>query len=157
MTWVMPADVRQRELGRILVEHLDDASNLGIRDAGRAEGPIDGRQIVVRHRQMLLRAARAAPLVAKLIERQKRLPFIDQIEIDVKQILSLRRYHDHVLGPDFFEQSPIHLAISAPPALRLPGDREHMASASADRRLGAGHRAAYWASPISLRISLFSS
>ena len=66
--------------------------------------PVDGRQVVVRHRKMLLRPAGPAALHAKLIEREKRLALVDQVEVDIEQLLALRRDDDHMVGPDFFEQ-----------------------------------------------------
>jgi len=50
-----------------------------------------------------------------LVERQERLAFIDQVEIDVKQILALRRHHDYMVGPQFIEQGAMaaHRSISA--------------------------------------------
>ena len=107
---VMPADVRQRELRRVLVEHLDDAPDLGIGHGRGAVRHVDGRQIMVGHGEMLLRAARPATLHPKLVECEKGLAFVDQIEVDVKQVLSLRRPHDHMLRPQLVEQRALALA-----------------------------------------------
>jgi len=104
------SDMRQRELSRVLVEHFDDTPNLDVCNAGRAERPIGRGQVMVRHRQMLPGATRAPPLDPQLIEGQERLSFVDQVEIDVKQILALRRYHDHMLGPYLVEQRATHWA-----------------------------------------------
>ena len=103
---MIPADMRQPEFARILVEHFDDAANFGICHTRGAARTIDGRQIVVGHREMLLRPARSSALHAKLIESEEGLAFVDQVEIDVKQFLALRRYHDDMVGPDFLEQRP---------------------------------------------------
>ncbi len=99
-----PANMRQFEFGRILIEHFDDTADFRIGHAGGAERTIDGRQIMIRHGEMLLRPARFAALHPQLIEGEKRLAFIDQIEIDTEQFLALRRHHDDVVGPDFLEQ-----------------------------------------------------
>ena len=101
---VVPADVRQSKFRRVLVEHLDDTPDFRISHAGRAERSVDGRQIMIRHSEMLLRAARFASLHPKLVEGQKGLPFVDQVEIDVKQILSLGGFQDHMVGPYLVEQ-----------------------------------------------------
>ena len=103
---VKPADMGQPEIPCVLVHHLDDAADFRIRHARGAALAIDGRQIVVGDREMLLRPARLPALDAQLIEGEKRLALVDQIEIDVKQRLALRRHHDHMVGPDFFEQRP---------------------------------------------------
>jgi hypothetical protein len=88
---VMPADMRQRQLGCVLIEHLDHAPNFRIRHAGRAERPVDGRQIMVGDREMPLRAAGLASLDPELVEGKKGLALVDQIEIDIKEIFALRR------------------------------------------------------------------
>src|ERR1700731_3357480 len=101
-----PADMGQPEIPRVLVHHLDDAADFRIGHPSSAALAIDGRQIVVGDREMLLRPARLTALDAKLIESEERLALVDQVEIDVEQRLALRRYHDHMVGPDFFEQRP---------------------------------------------------
>jgi hypothetical protein len=69
---------------------------------------------MIRHREMLLRPARGPAFDAQLIEREERLAFVDQIEIDVEQFLALRRLHDHMIGPDLFEQCPRRRHSSIP-------------------------------------------
>ena len=89
---MMPADVRQREFRGVLVEHLDHAPNFRIGHAGPDRAPAGGRQVMVGHRKMLMRAASPASLDPKLVERQKGLTFVDQVEIDVKEVFALRRH-----------------------------------------------------------------
>src|ERR1700722_10330010 len=101
-----PADMGQPEIPCVLVHHFNDATDFRIWHARGAALAIDGRQIVVRHREMLLRPARLTALDAQLIESKKQLALVDQVEIDVEQRLTLRRHHDYMVGPDFFEQRP---------------------------------------------------
>src|SRR5580704_2980530 len=100
------ADMGQPEIPCVLVHHLDDAADLRIWHAGSTALAVDGRQIVVGDREMLFGPTRLAALDAKLIESEKRLALVDQIEIDVEQRFALGRHHDHMVGPDFFEQRP---------------------------------------------------
>src|SRR6266436_7720515 len=85
---MVPADMRQGEFGCVLVEHLDHAPNLRIGDSGRTERSVDGWEVMVGHRQMLLRAAGLASFDPQLVEGEKGLPFIDQIEIDIEEIFA---------------------------------------------------------------------
>ena len=55
------------------------------------------------YRQMLLRPTRLPPLQAQLVEGEKGLAFVDQIEVDIQQRLALRREYDLMLRPDFFK------------------------------------------------------
>ena len=57
-----PADMRQPEIRGVLIEHFDDAADFRIGHARGAERAIDGRQIVVGHREMLLAAGATAGL-----------------------------------------------------------------------------------------------
>jgi hypothetical protein len=91
-----PADVRQPELSRVLLKHLHDPPNFRIGHAASAKGAIDGREIVVRHCQMLFRTPRMTTFDPQLIEGKKRLAFVDQVEVDVKQLLALRRRNNDV-------------------------------------------------------------
>ena len=103
---VEPADMGQPEIPCVLIHHLDNAANFRIGHTGGAALAIDGRQIVIGDRKMLLRPARLTAFEAELIEGKERLALVDQVEIDVKQRLALRRHHDHMVGPNFFEQRP---------------------------------------------------
>ena len=109
-----PADMRQPEIPRVLVHHFDDAADFRIRHARSAERAVDGRQIMIGDREMLLWPARLAALYPQLIEGEKRLALVDQVEIDVEQRLALGRHHDHMVGPDFFEQRPRRRHSSIP-------------------------------------------
>ena len=110
-----PAYMWQFEFRRILVEHLDDTTDFRIRHAGRASVAVDGRQVMIGDGEVLLRPTRGTALHAKLIKGEERLAFIDQVEVDVQQLLALRRNHDDVIGPYLLEQRPGHRSMAPDP------------------------------------------
>ena len=87
---VVHVDVRQPELGGVVRLHPDHVADFGVGDPLDACRPIDRRQVVVGDGELLLRPMRLAPLEPELIEGQEGLPFIDVVEIDVKQLFALR-------------------------------------------------------------------
>jgi hypothetical protein len=104
--------MRQFELLRVLFHHLNHAADFGVGHAGGAAVAVDGRQVMIGDGEVLLRPARGTALHAKLIEGEERLAFIDQVEVDVQQLLALRRNDDDVIGPYLLEQrSRAHCSI----------------------------------------------
>ena len=55
----------------------------------------------------------------KLVERQKRLALVDQVEIDVKKVFALRRHHDHMIGPHLVEQRTKAIHWIIPSSFRM--------------------------------------
>src|SRR5262245_8429574 len=114
-----PADMGQIECRGVFVEHFDNAPDFRIWHPGGSGCAIDSRQIVIRYRQVLLGSSRRASLDPKLIEREKRLTFIDQVEIDVEQLFALWRDHDDVLRPGLLKQRARTAHCSIPSSFKI--------------------------------------
>ena len=101
---MMHAEVWQREVARILVEHLDHAPDFGIGNAGRPSGSVRrGRQVVIGYGKMLRWPTNFSPLETKLVESEKCTALVHHVEIDIEQVLAARRAHDGVLVPYFLK------------------------------------------------------
>ena len=99
---VVHAEEHDAEIPAILLQRLDLFRTEGI---GDAQGPISGRDVVIRHRQRGARTSRPAARELEPFKRLRRSHFVDQLTIDIEQGGPVGLCADDVGFPDFVEES----------------------------------------------------
>ena len=98
---VVHAEECDAEVTAILLQRLDLFRTEGI---GDAQGPVGGRDVVIRHRQRGTWTSRPAARELESFKRLRRCHFVDQLTIDIEQSGPVRLCADDVGLPDFFEE-----------------------------------------------------
>ena len=95
-------EILDAELARVLGERDDLHRALGILVRLAAVG---GRNVVIDHRERLLRRAHLAAGDAQALERLRRRHLMDEMPVDIDQAGSVRLPIDHVVVPDLIVEA----------------------------------------------------
>src|SRR3546814_6192869 len=82
LTHVHQIELGDAELGAVAVQCVELRARDRILDAG---GAVDGRHIVIRHRQIRGQAPRLAAIETQAVERLRAGHFMDQMSVDIDQ------------------------------------------------------------------------